>query len=163
MSPSRIPPNLTSMKRSEPGMDWLDWSLQFSLGLFVGAAVGAVIALWMIRLRSLGFEEIYLVIAAGALIAGAFTSYHGHGSGAVPSFFDPEPPAQTRGSRACSLLIGGLGVGFFIFALYRHMSASGWQGGYSSWTGQKRWEFWAGAVVGLSVLFDLWSGRLLGI
>ena len=132
MNRSQTDRPLIARKPSEPRTDWLAWSLQFVLGLFVGGIASSVIGPRMIRLHFIGLEEMHLVIAGIALFGGAIASYRGDDTWVTRSALDPERPPPSNKCRTCSIAVGSVGAAIFAYAVICHLSTAGWSGGHSS-------------------------------
>ena len=132
MKQSQTDRPLIARKPSEPRADWLAWSLQFALGLFVGGVAGSVIGPRMIRLHFIGLEELHFVIAGVSLFGAAIASYRGDDTWLARSALDPERPPQGNKCRTCSIAVGSVGTAVFAYAVICHLSTAGWSGGHPS-------------------------------
>ncbi len=101
-------------------VEWLAWLLQLMVGFLVGFGVGY--EGWrLLFLRSV--NEMLLIEAGGGLICGAFTSFYGNRAWMAGSIFLTPEPVPPRQARACSLVVGGVGVAVVTLTLVHHMIA----------------------------------------
>jgi len=133
-APNPSPTDEPPIPRKPPGQraDWLAWSLQLLLGLFVGGIAGALMGNRMMRLYFIGVEELHLVVAGAALFGGAIASYRGEDTWTTRSALDPERPIPASQCRSWSIAIGSVGILTFSCAVIRHLHIVGWRGGHFS-------------------------------
>lgn len=107
-------------------VDWLAWSLQLAIGLVVGSGVGFIIARLLLRSYLTEFPHMLFIIVGVALCCGAFTSFNGNRAWMATSIFAAQEPPPTRKARACSIIIGSVGVAVVLLALTLHVIHAGW-------------------------------------
>jgi hypothetical protein len=103
--------------------DWVAWSLQFALGLVVGAALGFGYS-WG-RAPLVRAESRMLAVVGAALLGAALASGYGDelwlGS---HRGFRTDAPRHSRTSRAVSLVVGCVGGGLILVVLGRSLGLS---------------------------------------
>src|SRR5437868_1887603 len=105
--PSNKDKKPTGLEPKDDQTQWLAWTLQLAAGFFVGFGVGYKAGRLLLRLTS---NEILLMAAAAGLVCGAFTSGYGNRIWMARSIFMAEEPLPSGNARACSMVIGGIGV-----------------------------------------------------
>jgi hypothetical protein len=119
-------------EQETPHTDWLAWSMQLALGFLVGCGAGFPVARIMWDCGFISFDQMFLVIAGGALGCGAFASYYGDRAWMKSSIFDPPAPLITESGRKWSKIIGGFGVALVFLTIGIHLISVGWPSGGSS-------------------------------
>lgn len=106
--------------------DWFTWSLQMSLGLFVGLMLGLRIGKDLMISGFISVDQLFVVIAGGAICSGAFASYYGDHAWMQPSLFDMPIPSRAKGTRTASILVGSLGGALVFVPIGIHLFTVGW-------------------------------------
>ena len=118
------------MKR---GADWIAWSLQLIVGLAVGGFIGLQVIIKSddrhLSLWDSGFwlatEHVPLFLWGAAFIGGGLASYLGDRlwMGSSYRLIPPDDPKNSPASRALSMFIGLLGVGWVFLAMLRQFQS----------------------------------------
>lgn len=110
------------MKRSA---DWLAWSLQFIVGLAVGAFIGIAIIARRRRFGGgwwLASDQVSTLVLGAALIGAGLASFYGDKLwlGSAFRVIPPDGIKHSDTSRMVSIISGLLGVVFLLAAILRH-------------------------------------------
>jgi hypothetical protein len=102
--------------------DWLAWTLQFLLGLVVGAAVGIAIILRIGVGYSMGAGVLATYVCGAALIGGALASYYGDRLwlGQSSRIIAPNTVRNSSTSRATSMAAGAAGVSLIVGSFLKY-------------------------------------------
>jgi hypothetical protein len=136
-------------------VEWLAWSLQLAVGFLAGCGVGYEAAR-LVFIANL--NDMLLVAVGGGLISGAFTSFYGNRAWMATSIFLAIEPTPPRKARACSLVVGGIGVTVVLLTLIRHLIAAGRRDHYSSSAGFDAFLLLAAVVPGFLLVHALRAG-----
>ncbi|MEK7949023.1 hypothetical protein [Luteolibacter soli] len=102
--------------------DWLAWTLQFILGLVVGAVVGVALILRLGIGYSMQFGVFATYLCGAGFVGGALASYHGDRLwlGHSSRIIAPNSVRNSSVSRAASVATGVTGVVLMAAALLIH-------------------------------------------
>ena len=142
------------MKR---GADWLAWSLQFVVGLVVGAFIGLAI---ISRSRSFGgglwlvSEQVSTFICGMALIGGGLASFFGDQLwvGSTYRVIPPDGIKHSSASRIVSVVTGVLGGILALTSVLQHFGSEAASGRTSQAVLASKWQ--PGAVIPHAGIFE---------
>lgn len=105
--------------------DWLAWSLQFVVGLAVGAILGLYITWRGWRFGTSTPSQHFLMLVAGAAFVGAgLASYYGDRLwfGSSYRVISPDEIPHSTTSKVLSITTGVVGGGLILIALLRNLN-----------------------------------------
>jgi hypothetical protein len=119
VDPLQLPQLVDPMK---PSADWLAWTLQFLLGLVVGAIVGIGIILRIGLGYSMQSGILTTYVCGAALVGGALASYYGDRLwlGHSSRIIAPNTVRNSSASRATSMAAGAAGVALVVGAFLKY-------------------------------------------
>jgi hypothetical protein len=145
-------------EQPKPQTDWLAWSLQLALGLFVGACVGFSVARLLIRFGLTSFDQMLPVTAGVAFCSGAFCSFHGDRAWMPRSIFAGAEPPRTEKARSCSITIGSFGAALVLLPVALHLMTADRSGDASSSGGFGIFRLALASIPGFLVIHALRTG-----